>query len=77
MGPILDMLALGHSLDVTADYLQELCIGLAQYLRTTSSADVEADMRDDGNPLTWAPVLLSTERVAFQFTDETAKTGIH
>ena len=76
-GPILDMLALGHSPDVTADCLRELCIGLAPYLRTTTSADVDADMRDDENPLTWAPVRLSTERVAFQFTDETAKTEIH
>ena len=63
--------------DVTADCLQELCIGLAPYLRTTSLSDVDADMRDDGNPLTWAPMRLSTERVAFQFTHETAKTEIH
>ena len=50
-GPILDMLALGHSPDVTADCLRELCIGLAPYLRTTFSASVDADRRDDGNPL--------------------------
>ena len=52
-GTILDVLqvALGHSTDVTADCLREMCKGLAPYLRTTSSASVDADMRDDGNPL--------------------------
>ena len=52
-------------------------IGLAPCLGTTSSARVDADTRDDGNPRTWAPVRLSTEGVAFRFTDETAETEIH
>ena len=62
---------------MTADCLRELCIGLAPYPRTTSSAEVDADMRDDQNPLTWPPVRLSTERVVFQIADGTAKTEIH
>ena len=68
-----------HSPDVTADCLREFCIGLylKAYLKATSSADADADMRDDGNPRTWAPARLSTERVTFQSTDARASTEIH
>ena len=66
-----------HSPDVTADCLREFCIGLGPYLKATSSADADADMRDDGNPRTWAPARLSTERVTFQSTDARASTEIH
>ena len=70
-GPIMDLVALGHFPEATPDCLRSLCLGLAPYLTT---ARAEGAPIGDPDPLSWAAVRLSTDRVTFTFKDDSAQT---
>lgn len=67
-GPILDLLTLGGCPEADPAVLLDLTLRMAPYLRS-ASADPE---REDGGPLTWAPVRLLPEAAEFRMTDSTA-----
>ena len=66
--PLLDLLALGHCPEVSAECMRQLCLGLAPYL------DSKRDKIPLKSPLQWAPVRLVRNGVEFCFHDETAET---